>query len=227
MPKIFSFQQYLKENSSPLSPEQISFIESGKHYDASWRYNEKTGLVDVFGDFTISRKEVKKLPVGFGQAGEFSITFSGLESIENLPIKAGKISISNNKISSIENFSTNVSGILNLSNNPLTSFLGCSPDLYCQTLLAYECILFSIEGIDEPSYKSYNFEANPISQEFLLKIYDMEPKDYYSALVERYPGKITEFWDKMDSALQEKIANSQEADVESYSKYIRAKKIIF
>ena len=74
---------------SGLTQEQEAFLN--KHTKGSWKYNSSTGLVDVKGDFDVSRQDLVNMNgIKFGKvSGDFDYDRNKLTSLEGAPREVG------------------------------------------------------------------------------------------------------------------------------------------
>lgn len=224
MGKLLSYRGYLNESSSPLTKDQIDFLNDRTD---EWTWNEASGGVDVFTNFGVGSWKQEKLPVRFNAVyGEFAVFNSELTSLDELPKKCNYLKLINTRIKSLEGFKTSTSSFL-ISNNPLTSFFGLPPGTYFHNLFAYQNQLISLEGLDEAQYKSFNFEMNPIPSDFLMKIYDIGPEKYYQELLKKYPDVVYDKWSLLHDEVKKKIAQSNDMTISDLDLHVKSKNIIF
>ena len=107
--------------------EAIKFLMYGISQQGGWKYNPETDLVDVWGNFSYTKKGLKDFKgVKFGKInGDFDCSNNELASLEGAPIEVeGSFNCSNNKLTSLEGAPIVVEGSFNCSNNKLTSLEG-------------------------------------------------------------------------------------------------------
>ena len=101
---IKNYQEYLNESHKGLTEEQISFLDLC--CKDNWKFNESTGLVDLFDDFKIPNYSgIKNLQgIKFGKAQyDFRVSFNPMTSLEGCPeIVSGYFSCSETKVTSLE-----------------------------------------------------------------------------------------------------------------------------
>ena len=122
---------------SGLTQEQEAFLN--KHTKGSWKYNSSTGLVDVKGDFDVSRQDLVNMNgIKFGKvSGDFSCSDNNLTSLEGAPQEVGgNFSCEDSKLTSLKGAPQEVGGIFHCSENNLTSLEGAPQKVdggfYCQ-----------------------------------------------------------------------------------------------
>jgi len=108
-----------------LNKEQIKFLNECT--EGEWTFNEKTGLVDIKGDFDCSREKLTDFKgVRFGVVtGNFYCYDNNLTSLEGAPQKVGgDFRCHDNKLTSLVGAPQEVEGDFSCSYNKLTSLEG-------------------------------------------------------------------------------------------------------
>ena len=116
--------------TSGLTQEQEKFLN--QHTKGSWKYNSSTGLVDVKGDFDVSRQDLVNMnDIKFGKvSGDFDYDRNKLTSLEGAPREVGgDFSCSNNNLTSLEGAPQEVGGDFYCSSNNLTSLKGAPQEV--------------------------------------------------------------------------------------------------
>ena len=131
---------------SGLTQEQEAFLN--KHTKGSWKYNSSTGLVDVKGDFDVSRQDLVNMNgIKFGKvSGKFDCSYNKLTSLKGAPQEVGGgFYCYSNDLTSLEGAPQEVGWGFDCSYNKLTSLKGAPQkvgwDFYC-----YQNKLTSLEG---------------------------------------------------------------------------------
>ena len=122
----------------PLTKKQIDFLDRvTKKCDSKWKLTVD-GLVDVNGNFDISKKRFKTFSgIKFGVVtGSFDCSLNQLTSLVGAPQSVGEdFDCSNNKLTSLEGAPQKVGGSFCCSHNKLTSLEGApqevEKDFYC------------------------------------------------------------------------------------------------
>ena len=167
-----------------LNGEQIEFLN--KFTKGKWVLNEKTGLVDIDGNFYCNDKKLKDFKgILFGEVkGNFYCHNNSLTSLVGSPQKVGGAFICrHNKLTSLVGAPQEVKGDFICRNNKIKSLVG-SPR---KVGGAFSCIhnrITSLEGAT-PEVEYINFFDNPISVKTLDLVFEtMRGKriDYRTAL---------------------------------------------
>ena len=94
MNKVKLFEEFSRETSSDLTPEQLDFLK--EVVKGGWNINSR-GLIDVDGNVTMGKKSkrklIKKFPVKFGTVSiDFDCMYcTSLVSLEGAPLKVGGV----------------------------------------------------------------------------------------------------------------------------------------
>jgi len=113
-----------------LNKEQIEFLD--QFAKDRWTLNEKTGLVDIKGDFDCGRRgESSFKGIKFGVVtGCFDCSHNKLTSLVGAPQKVGRnFYCSNNKLTSLVGAPQKVGGNFDCDNNSLTSLEGAPQEV--------------------------------------------------------------------------------------------------
>lgn len=100
------------------------------HYHIyNWCINDKTGLIDVYGDVDLKSRNLTKLPLKFGVIkGYFNCGLNRLKTLENCPteVLGEYFSCHNNSLTNLENGPLIVKGNYYCYSNDLkTNFTNC------------------------------------------------------------------------------------------------------
>jgi len=169
-----------------LTQEQIDFLNEGtgnipryREPWASWNYNEKTGLIDVEGNFDMRSLSKFKMPEGieFGNiSGGFSLYHAeNITSLEGFPKTVGKdFEVQHcENLQSLEGGPQNVGGKYVCSGNDLTSLKGIARTIGGRVDCGYNRIT-TLEGISHLAGNNFNFESNEdIRGSILQKSWDL------------------------------------------------------
>lgn len=153
----------------------------------TWYINEKTGLVDIDGDFCCEYEGLKDFKgVRFGVVkGDFSCSNNELTSLEGAPRKVGgSFFCGNNQLTSLVGAPQKVGGNFDCFNNKLTSLEGAPQKVGGYFDCRYNN-LTSLEGAPQKVGESFYCSHNPISWETLELVWNtMKEKkiDYWMAL---------------------------------------------
>ena len=128
--RIFYISYVTKLNNMKLNRKQIELLNN--YTEGEWTINEKTGLVDIEGDFDcrdngrlISFKGVK-----FGVVtGRFDCVGNRIISLEGAPQKVGSFWCDGNNLTSLEGAPQEVEGIFSCDYNNLTSLEGAPQEV--------------------------------------------------------------------------------------------------
>ena len=168
-----------------LNKEQKDFLD--KYTEGKWTLNEKTGLVDIEGDFNCSCKGLTDFKgVKFGWVtGSFSCDYNNLTSLEGAPQEVGgSFRCHNNKLTSLVGAPQEVEGYFDCSYNMLTSLEG-APQEVGGYFSCSNNSLTSLEGAPQEVRGSFDCSHNEISEKTLkLVLRTMKEKkiDYWTAL---------------------------------------------
>ncbi len=192
-----------------LNKEQIEFLN--KYTEGKWTINEKTGLVDIEGDFVCSYEKYEKLTdfkgVKFGVVtGSFYCHGNSLTSLEGAPQEVGgHFNCFNNKLTSLVGAPQKVGVGFSCRNNMLTSLEGAPQevgghfDCHYNSLESLEgapqevgggfCCsnnsLTSLEGAPQKVGVDFYCSHNEISEKTLKLVWETIQKnkiDYWTAL---------------------------------------------
>lgn len=192
---MVSKNKYIKgrqlfENDSKLNnltKEQISYLKW--HIKrGTFKFNEKTGLVDVFGDVDISKNFLTDLTfIPWGEIdGNFRISYMPkLTSLKGAPVLVtkrfsihkcphlesldyctkdigGAISLEGNAITSLKGCPKIVNGFLNITGNKLTNLKYC-PEIIEGNFYCSHNILTSLEGSPKKVDKTFACDYNKLT----------------------------------------------------------------
>jgi hypothetical protein len=193
-----------------LNKEQKDFLDN--QAKGRWTLNEKTGLVDIDGDFRYNDEGLKDFKgIRFGVVtGNFSLTSlkgAQLTSLEGAPQEVGGyFCCYNNKLTSLEGAPQVVGGYFDCRYNNLTSLEGAPQEVRggfscgfnnLTSLVGapqevgenFDCSsnkLTSLEGAPQKVGEGFYCDNNPISEETLELVWNtmLEKKiDYWTALL--------------------------------------------
>jgi hypothetical protein len=177
--------------SSPMreiTPDQKRWLDSctrpnwylkSQGKKPSWELNPQTGLVDVHGDFILSKTGIRDfMGIEFGDVfGNFFASYNNLESLEGAPRKVGfEFHVQNNNLRSLKGSPREVGGSFNCSDNDLDSLEGF-PEKIGGSLMCGGNNLTSFKGVPKGVtvkmlYCSYNpivsLEGVPVVLEQLI-----------------------------------------------------------
>jgi hypothetical protein len=144
--------QELFEAQTPLTQEQIEWLDECTKEKGMWSYNTETGLVDVDCTFNCSKQNLTDFKgVKFGRVkGDFWCQENQLTSLEGAPQSVG-------------------SGFY-CANNQLTSLKG-APQKVGRDLHCYGNQLTSLEGLPEGIRNEFLCWNNPVSDTTLKALY--------------------------------------------------------
>ena len=162
-----SIENFKKQN------EGTDFYKSeflNKCTDGSWILNEKTGLVDIKGNFNCESKKFSKEKlkdfkgVKFGVVeGDFNCDNNSLTSLEGAPqVVKGDFNCSYNKLTSLEGAPQEVEGDFYCFNNSLTSLKG-APQVVKEYFYCDDNKLTSLEGAPKVVGKSFYCSRNKLT----------------------------------------------------------------
>ena len=171
-----------------LNKEQIEFLN--KYTEGKWTINEKTGLVDIEGDFVCSYEKYEKLTdfkgVKFGVVtGSFYCHGNSLTSLEGAPQEVGgHFNCFNNKLTSLVGAPQKVEGSFDCHYNSLESLEGAPQEVgggFCCSNNS----LTSLEGAPQKVGVDFYCSHNEISEKTLKLVWETIQKnkiDYWTAL---------------------------------------------
>ena len=140
-------------------------------------YTINNGLVDVDGDVKLSNKNLKKIPIKFGNViGHFKCYNNQLTSLEGAPqLVGGHFGCSGNQLITLEGAPESVGGDFDCDNNQLTSLEGAPKsvggDFYCP-----DNNIFKLDFV--PNYKGVLYiSMTPFFKVWILIVNSIE-KDY-------------------------------------------------
>ena len=158
----------------PLTKKQIDFLDRvTKKCDSKWKLTVD-GLVDVNGNFDISKKRFKTFSgIKFGVVtGSFDCSLNQLTSLVGAPQKVGGyFDCSKNKLTSLVGAPQEVVGSFKCNSNQLTSLIGAPQKVGWR----FECEnnqLTSLEGAPQ-EFEFFWCEHNPICRETLKLILEV------------------------------------------------------
>jgi len=143
---------------SNITEEQFEVIQFlNKFTKGKWSLNEKTGLVDIEGNFNCSgitlnkgsRKKLKDFSgVRFGVVtGDFDCSFNELTSLEGAPQEVGRnFNCEGNELTSIKGAPQEVGGHFLCSDNKITSLASIVQGTSSQVLREHQKRLGMISG---------------------------------------------------------------------------------
>jgi len=213
-----------------LNKEQKDFLD--KYTEGKWTLNEKTGLVDIEGDFDCAKKKLKDFQgVRFGVVtGHFDCDNNSLTSLEGAPKKVGEyFTCHHNSLTSLEGAPKKVGGSFACHHNSLTSLEGAPQkvggDFHCggnkltnlvgapQEVGGYfDCShnsLTSLEGAPKKVGRHFWCDNNSISEKTLKLVWEtMQEKkiDYWTALSLLKSQISNGCWEKMSRGLDERLS---------------------
>ena len=220
-----------------LNKEQIGFLN--ERTEGKWTINEKTGLVDIEGDFVCSYEKYEKLTdfkgVKFGVVtgsfychgnsltslegapqevgGHFNCFHNKLTSLVGAPQKVGeRFDCHNNSLESLEGAPQDVSGHFICYNNRLTSLVG-APQKVGGYFDCHYNSLESLEGAPQEVGGGFSCYGNPISEETLDLVWEtMQEKkiDYWVALSLLKSQISNGCWKKMSRGLDERLSKDEQ-----------------
>ena len=129
-----------------LNEEQIKFLDD--RANGRWTLNEKTGLVDIEGNFYGNEEGLKDFKgIRFGVVtGSFQFQHNKLTSLEGAPqVVKRNFNCFGNKLTSLEGAPQEVGGHFDCSNNKLTSLEG-APQVVKGNFNCFSNKLTSLEG---------------------------------------------------------------------------------
>ena len=171
-----------------LNKEQIEFLN--KYTEGKWTINEKTGLVDIEGDFVCSYEKYEKLTdfkgVKFGVVtGSFYCHGNSLTSLEGAPQEVGGHFLCyNNRLTSLVGAPQKVEGSFDCHYNSLESLEGAPQEVgggFCCSNNS----LTSLEGAPQKVGVDFYCSHNEISEKTLKLVWETIQKnkiDYWTAL---------------------------------------------
>ena len=206
-----------------LNKEQIEFLNRctiiprvGGPTRSKWTLNEKTGLVDIEGDFSCYHVYGEGLTdfkgVNFGVVtGRFNCQNNKLTSLEGAPQEVGGDFICrNNKITSLVGAPRKVGEFFDCSNNELTSLVGAPQEVGGP----FDCgdnKLTSLEGAPQEVGGHFRYwgKGNQISDETLELVWEVMQKnkiDYWTALSALKSRIESDDWKKMSIGLDDRLS---------------------
>ena len=207
-----------------LNKEQIEFLH--KYTYGGWTLNEKTGLVDIKGNFYCNYSiEGEGI---FPQSEEKLTNFKGVK----FGVVTGNFYCSNNSLTSLDGAPQEVRGAFFCDHNSLTSLEGApqwvGEDFYCSNNS-----LTSLEGappwvgedgedFDCSINKYFYCSGNPISEETLDLVWEtMQEKnvDYWFALSILKSEIKSEDWKLLEGELDERISKDSQKGISMMDRF--------
>jgi len=146
-----------------LNKEQIEFLN--EYARGTWTFNEKTGLVDIKGDFNCSSKNLTDFKgVKFGVVTvNFTCSINKLTSLVGAPQEVGGyFGCSNNRLTSLEGAPQVVGGSFSCQNNKLTSLVGAPQKVGRDFDCSYNR-LTSLEGAPQKVGRNFSCYDNKLT----------------------------------------------------------------
>jgi len=226
-----------------LNKEQIEFLEEYTY--GAWALNEKTGLVDIDGDFDCRSKNLTDFKgVKFGVVtGHFACSRNSLTSLKGAPqevggyfgcsnnrltslegapqVVGGSFSCQNNKLTSLEGAPQKVGESFSCHNNNLTSLRGAPQEVGGTFYCSYNS-LTSLEGAPQEVGGGFYCHYNPISGKTLKLVRKkMQEKkiDYWFAL-SLLRGEIESGdWGKLSKELDERLSKDAQKGISMMDRF--------
>jgi len=226
-----------------LNKEQIEFLN--EYARGTWTFNEKTGLVDIGGNFMCTNEKLTDFKgVKFGVVtGNFTCSINKLTSLVGAPQKVGGgFSCSINKLTSLVGAPQVVEGSFSCQNNKLTSLVGAPQkvgrNFYCSnnklTSLvgapqvvegSFSCpdnMLTSLEGAPQEVTWNFYCSGNQISENTLDLVWEtMQEKeiDYWFALSLLRSEIKSKDWEKMSRGLDERLSKDTQKGISMLGRF--------
>jgi len=205
-----------------LNKEQIEFLEEYTY--GAWALNEKTGLVDIDGDFDCRSKNLTDFKgVKFGVVtGHFACSRNMLTSLKGAPQEVGGyFGCSNNRLTSLEGAPQKVGESFSCHNNNLTSLRGAPQEVGGTFYCSYNS-LTSLEGAPQEVGGGFYCHYNPISGKTLKLVRKkMQEKkiDYWFAL-SLLRGEIESGdWGKLSKELDERLSKDAQKGISMMDRF--------
>jgi len=205
-----------------LNKEQIEFLEEYTY--GAWALNEKTGLVDIDGDFDCRSKNLTDFKgVKFGVVtGHFACSRNSLTSLKGAPQEVGGyFGCSNNRLTSLEGAPQKVGESFSCHNNNLTSLRGAPQEVGGTFYCSYNS-LTSLEGAPQEVGGGFYCHYNPISGKTLKLVRKkMQEKkiDYWFAL-SLLRGEIESGdWGKLSKELDERLSKDAQKGISMMDRF--------
>jgi hypothetical protein len=162
MRHIKEFNQ-LFESQQELTQEQIDWLDMA--VSGTWSVNPQTGLVDIAGDFWMSKRNLVDFKgVRFGKvSGFFNCSDNSLTSLAGAPQSVGKFfNCSDNSLTSLKGAPQEVGASFNCSDNSLTSLEG-APQEVGASFNCSDNSLTSLKGAPKRVGSFFNCSDNSLS----------------------------------------------------------------
>ena len=220
-----------------LNSEQIEFLNKctiNSQFRVNpiitkWTLNEKTGLVDIEGDFSCYHVYGESLTdfkgVKFGVVtGRFNCQSNKLTSLEGAPQEVGGDFICRiNKLTSLVGAPRKVGEFFDCANNELTSLVGAPQEVGGP----FDCgdnKLTSLEGAPQEVGGHFRCwgKGNQISYETLELVWEAMQKnkiDYWTALSILKSRIESDDWKKMSIGLDERLSKDAQKGVSMLDKF--------
>jgi hypothetical protein len=162
MRHIKEFNQ-LFESQQELTQEQIDWLDMA--VSGTWSVNPQTGLVDIAGDFWMSKRNLVDFKgVRFGKvSGFFNCSDNSLTSLAGAPQSVGNFfNCSDNSLTSLKGAPQEVGAGFNCSDNSLTSLEG-APQEVGASFNCSDNSLTSLKGAPKRVGSFFNCSDNSLS----------------------------------------------------------------
>jgi len=159
---IKEFNQ-LFESQQELTQEQIDWLDMA--VSGTWSVNPQTGLVDIAGDFWMSKRNLVDFKgVRFGKvSGFFNCSDNSLTSLAGAPQSVGNFfNCSDNSLTSLKGAPQEVGAGFNCSDNSLTSLEG-APQEVGASFNCSDNSLTSLKGAPKRVGSFFNCSDNSLS----------------------------------------------------------------
>ena len=150
------------ESSEELSKEQRRYLDDS--INGRWEIDEKTGLVDVYGDFESYGSLEGNLPVSFGSIeGNFNISSTRLKTLKGCPTYVFRNFLcENNLLESLEGAPEVIDGSFSCSHNNIKDLKGCPKEVGVD----FDCsnnLITSLDGCQESIEGTFDCSVNKLS----------------------------------------------------------------